>query len=68
MENTTCKNDQLKVNIRTSRPARFKAGADLSSKVNRVSVDMNEVTQDDQQITEISIQLFSENCAKDQQD
>lgn len=68
MENTTCKNDQLKVNIRISRPARFKAGADLSSKVNRVSVEMNEDTQDDQQITEISIQLFSENCAKDQQD
>ena len=67
MENATCKNDQLELTIRTKR-VRFKAGADLSGKVNRVAVDMTESDQDNQQITEISIHLISENCTKDQQD
>ena len=65
MEQATCKMDQLQVDIRTKRKNRFKAGAELSSKVNRVVVEVHEDAQDDQQITEISIQLFSENCTKD---
>lgn len=67
MENTTCKNDQLELMIRTKRNVRFKAGSDLSSKVNRVAVEVHEDAQDDQQVTEISIQLFSEDCTKNQQ-
>lgn len=67
MEHATCKNDQLQVDIRTMRKNRFKAGAELSSKVNRVAVEVHEDAQGDQQITEISIQLFSEDCIKDQQ-
>ena len=68
MENSTCKSDQLEVKIRASRKVRFKAGSELSSKVNRVVVDVNEDSSEDQHITEISIQLFSEDCVKDQQD
>lgn len=67
MENATCKNDQLELTIRTKR-VRFKAGADLSGKVNRVAVDMTESVQNDQHITEISIHLITENCENDQQD
>lgn len=67
MENATCKNDQLELTIRTKR-VRFKAGADLSGKVNRVAVDMTEIEQDGHHITEISIHLISENCTKDHQD
>jgi len=67
MENTTCKNDQLELMIRTKRNVRFKAGSDLSSKVNRVAVEVHEDAQDDQHVTEISIQLFSEDCVKNQQ-
>lgn len=68
MENSTCKSDQLEVKIRASRNVRFKAGSDLSTKVNRVVVDVNEDSSEDQHITEISIHLFSEDCVKDHQD
>ena len=68
MENTSCNKEQLNVTIRASRNVRFKAGSDLSTKVNRVVVDVNEDSSEDQQITEISIHLFSEDCVKDQQD
>jgi endonuclease I len=68
MENTTCKSDQLEVKIRASQNVRFKAGSELSSKVNRVVVDVNEDSSVDHHITEISIQLFSEDCVKEQQD
>lgn len=67
MENTTCKNDQLELMIRTKRNVRFKAGSDLSSKVNRVAVEVHEDAQDDQHVTEISIHLFAEDCVKNQQ-
>lgn len=67
MENATCKNNQLELTIRTKR-VRFKAGADLSGKVNRVVVDMTENEQNGHHITEIRIHLITENCAKDQQD
>ena len=65
MENTSCKDDQLELTIRTKRKVRFKAGADLSGKVNRVAVDMSEDMEDDQHITVISIQLNFKNCTQD---
>lgn len=64
MENTTCNDDQLELTIRTKR-VRFKAGADLSGKVNRVAVDMSEDMEDDQHIAVISIQLNFEDCTQD---
>jgi hypothetical protein len=67
MESTSCKNEQLNLTIRASRNARFKAGSDLSTKVNRVVVDVNEDLSDDQHNLVISIHLFAENCKKDQQ-
>lgn len=68
MENTNCKNEQLNVTIRASRNVRFKAGSDLSTKVNRIVVDVNEDLSDDQHNLVISIHLFEEDCKKDQQD
>jgi hypothetical protein len=68
MEKTTCKNDQLELTIRTKRKVRFKAGADLSGKVNRVAVEVNEDSHDEQHTTEIRIHLFTEDCTKDLQD
>lgn len=68
MENTNCKKEQLNVAIRASRNVRFKAGSDLSTKVNRVVVDVNEDLSDDQYNLVISIHLFAEDCKKDQQD
>lgn len=65
MENTNCKKEQLNVMIRASRNVRFKAGSDLSTKVNRVVVDVNEDLSDDQHNLVISINLFEEDCKKD---
>lgn len=65
MENTTCNDDQLELTIRTKRKVRFKAGADLSGKVNRVEVDMSEDTEDNQHVTVISIQLNFKDCTQD---
>jgi hypothetical protein len=68
MENATCKNEQLELTIRTKRKVRFKAGADLSGKVNRVAVEVHEDAQDNHQSMEIKIHLFSEVCSKNLQD
>lgn len=65
MENTSCKKEQLNVTIHASRNVRFKAGSDLSTKVNRVVVDVNEDLSDDQHNLVISIHLFAEDCKKD---
>lgn len=64
MENTSCKDDQLELTIRTKRKVRFKAGADLSGKVNRVAVDMSEDMEDDQHIAVISIRLNFIDCTQ----
>lgn len=60
MEN--CKKSDLIVNIRTKGPARFKAGSDLSSKVNLVDVDLNEELTETAEIVELKIRLSSESC------
>lgn len=65
MENTTCKDDELELTIRTKRKVRFKAGADLSGKMNRVAVDLSEEMEDDQHITVISIELNFKDCTQD---
>ena len=65
MENTNCKKEQLNVAIRASRNVRFKAGSDLSTKVNRVVVDVNEDLSGDEHNLVISIHLFEEDCKKD---
>ncbi len=67
MENTSCKNEELELIIRSKNVVRFKAGADLSGKLNRVVAEVNEDLQDEQQSTEIKIHLTSEFCAMDQQ-
>lgn len=67
MENGKCKNDELELIIRAKQNVRFKAGSDLSTKVNRVIVDVNEDSSGEQHVTEISIHLVSEDCKKDQQ-
>lgn len=67
MENTSCKNEELELIIRSKNVVRFKAGADLSGKLNRVVAEVNEDLQDELQTTEIKIHLTSEFCAIDQQ-
>lgn len=60
MEN--CKKSDLIVNVRSSRRPRFKAGSELSSKVNMVEVDFNEEVNDTSEMLEVKIKLSAESC------
>lgn len=64
MEENICTQSETEVLIRTKRKVRFKAGADLSGKLNRVAVDINEENHEDHDLIEIRIELFQEECEK----
>lgn len=65
MENgaSECEKESLDLMIKARRAPRFKAGADLSKKVNRVVVDLNEETTDDAELFELKLELWFEHCA-----
>ncbi len=62
MTKDNCSKSDLTVALKTRRRPRFKAGSDLSSKVNRVEVEFNENITDDSELMEIKINLISEAC------
>lgn len=62
MQTERCKKDDLIVNVRSSRRPRFKAGSELSGKVNIVEVDFNEEVNDTSEMLEVKIKLSSESC------
>ena len=64
MENTNCQNSGLEIEVRTTTRPRFKAGAELSGKVNRMSVDFNEVQTEEYDHFEVKLKLDIEQCAK----
>lgn len=51
---------QTYVIIRSKNVVRFKAGADLSGKLNRATVEVNEESLEDQDVIEIRIGLIRE--------
>lgn len=58
----TCKDDatqkeNLIVQIKTKKRVRFKAGAELSSAVNLVAVDVIETADDDSETLELTIKV-----------
>lgn len=59
-----CANNTLEIAVKTKRRVRFKAGSDLSSKVNRVAIEVIEEASDDHEMIELKIQLFGEDCLK----
>lgn len=61
MEN--CANSNLEVHVTSTRRPRFKAGSDLSSRVNRMAVDFHEDLGEDLERVEIKLVLSSEVCA-----
>lgn len=65
MKAENCANSNLSVSIKTKRRPRFKAGAELSGAVNKVAVDVNEETVDDIDVFEITINLDTTRCAKE---
>ncbi len=60
MEN--CKKSDLIVNVRKKDVRRFKAGAELSGKVNIMDVDFNEEVNETSEMIEVKIKLSSESC------
>lgn len=60
----TCVNEELDIQVKATRRPRFKAGAELSSKVNLVIIDVDqEQTVDSESIT-IKVKIESDICDK----
>ncbi len=68
MENlneASCTNSDLILNVTTKRDVtRFKAGAELSGKVNKMDVTVDEDITDEAQEWKITLVLKSERCSK----
>jgi hypothetical protein len=64
MQTEKCTKSDLTVQVRASRKPRFKAGSDLSSKVNLVEVDFNEELTEDQELIEVKLTLSNQRCAR----
>jgi signal transduction histidine kinase len=67
MENITdggCTNSNLILNVK-KKTVRFKAGADLSSSVNKMDVDVIEELDDKFETLVVSISLGQQQCAKE---
>lgn len=60
-----CTKSDLKVSVKARRAPRFKAGSDLSSRVNFVDVDFNEELNEDHELIEVKITLSSQHCAEE---
>jgi signal transduction histidine kinase len=67
MENITdggCTNSNLILNVK-KKTVRFKAGADLSSSVNKMDVDVIEELDDKFETLVVSISLGQQQCTKE---
>lgn len=64
MEENKCTNSELEVTLNARRSPRFKAGSDLSSRVNLVAIDFNEEMDETSESVELKIRLSSEACAQ----
>jgi hypothetical protein len=61
-ENQTCVSDNLEVQISTKNVVRFKAGAELSGKVNKVAVDVSEEADETSETFGIKITISRSAC------
>ena len=67
MENlneASCTNSDLILNVKKKDVRRFKAGAELSGKVNKMDVDIIEDVTDTHETLQITIAMKSEKCSK----
>jgi hypothetical protein len=58
----TCISDDLEVHISTKNVVRFKAGAELSGKVNKVAVDVSEEVDETSETFGIKITISRSAC------
>lgn len=59
-----CVSEDLTIELKASKRPRFKAGADLSNKVNLVAIDINQEANEDTETLELKLVLNSEICEK----
>ena len=65
MEVTSCKQIDTDVILRLKRkPVRFKAGSDLQTRVNRISMDIDEETTEQTELIKLKIEVFRELCVE----
>ena len=66
MNTEKCSQSDLIVNVRSRRSPRFKAGSELSGKVNLVEVDYNEEVTEDSELVEVKLVLTSKACSAEE--
>jgi len=65
MEVTSYKQIDTDVILRLKRkPVRFKAGSDLQTRVNRISMDIDEETTEQMDMIKLKIEVFRESCVE----
>ena len=64
MTKEKCTSSDLHVNVRAKRSPRFKAGSELSGKVNRLNVDLSESLHEDHELLDIKLTLSTEHCSE----
>lgn len=65
MTKENCSKSDLTVQVKSRRLSRFKAGSELSGKVNLVAIDFNEEIDETSESVEFKLQLVSESCSSD---
>lgn len=60
----TCVNEDLDIQVKATRRPRFKAGSELSGKVNRISIDVDQDETADAEKIAIKLIISSEVCEK----
>jgi hypothetical protein len=62
-DKTKCVTNDLEVQVKATAKPRFKAGAELSGKVNRIDVEVNEDLTDEMESIEVKLVLSKELCS-----
>lgn len=58
----TCYNEDLNIEVKATKKPRFKAGAELSGKVNKISIDVDQDQTNDSESIGIKLTISSEVC------
>lgn len=61
-----CTQSDLLVNVKAKRSPRFKAGSDLSNRVNFLDVDVHEELTEDHELLEVKLTLSSKQCSTEE--
>jgi NADPH:quinone reductase-like Zn-dependent oxidoreductase len=60
----TCFTEDLNIEVKATKPTRFKAGAELSGKVNKIGIEVDQNSTVDSDIIAFKLVISSEFCEK----